>query len=479
MIPSMSARSVLSCLSPHSIALIWFVVGLLVSVSGWLGLLGAPLQLLLLLPLMVLIYELQQIWSELQHSPRLRTLALLLALIWISHAIQVFVPETGFDAVWYHLPVAAADIAAGKFVFMPELYQSANPLFSDSIFFLGFMLSGELGAKGVAYLLGLSLVLISYKLAKTLLSPAWALLAAAMVSVMQGVTWQSASFYVDVALAMWLLGAIGCTLTSTTHTSAKPTAAVLPISLLKIPPALIVSSMFLGAALATKLFAILYLPLFAWIYWQRTRSVRLTGILLLLAGLVLLPYLVFAAIHLGNPFYSIFNHVAGISAIGAPTLVSQIISATASLWYSPIAILLSRDYISPMVILTVPALVWLMRSRRVLHEAERLLGLFVINSWLIWWYVPPRSTRYALAGFIVLLLLLIKWAREYFVAKGWKPAILYIACVCCVLLLVIPRIMVNVRSARYLTGMQSKTDYISQFKDGWIDAPLTTWHQLD
>src|SRR5690606_12153593 len=124
------------------------------------------------------------------------------------HATGIFVPETGFDAVWYHLPVIKAFSEAHRFVYLPDLYQSLNPLFSDSIFLLGFQVAGDLGTQAIAYAFGLTLVIITYALSRAVLPRTWALGVTLLISTFQVVTWQASSFYIDVAKAVWELAAV-------------------------------------------------------------------------------------------------------------------------------------------------------------------------------------------------------------------------------------------------------------------------------
>ena len=163
----------------------------------------------------------------------------LLILIWMSHLVQVFTPEAGFDAVWYHLPVVKAISEQKKLVFIPELYQSTNPLFSDLIFGVGFIFAGELGSKIVAYLFGLAVIVSSYILSRKLLNRSWSLIVILTVSTFQVVAWQSASFYVDVAKAFWEISSI-LTLLRWKDTQQRKW--------------LFVSALLFSASLATKLF---------------------------------------------------------------------------------------------------------------------------------------------------------------------------------------------------------------------------------
>jgi hypothetical protein len=137
-----------------------------------------------------------------------KAIFILVILTWMSHLVQVFTPEVGFDAVWYHLPVIKAILEQQKLVFIPDFYQSANPLLSDLIFGIGFFFAGELGSKIVAYLFGVALIVSSYILSRKFLNKFWSLVVVLIISTFQVVAWQSASFYVDVAKAFWEISSL-------------------------------------------------------------------------------------------------------------------------------------------------------------------------------------------------------------------------------------------------------------------------------
>lgn len=176
-----------------------------------------------------------------------------LIVVWFSHLVGVFTPEVGFDAVWYHLPVAKAIMEQGSLVYLPELYQSVNPLLSDLFFTIGYWLGGELGAKVVAYFFGLSLIVASYKLSRQFLTKTWSLWLILLVSTFQVIAWQSSSFYVDVAKASWELWSLHCLLRWWYEWQ---------------PRQLIASGLLFGFSLGTKLFSLILWPLMVVFVWS-------------------------------------------------------------------------------------------------------------------------------------------------------------------------------------------------------------------
>jgi hypothetical protein len=251
---------------------IWslWVCGAAATVAGFLGAFAPELAVLLVVPLAALALLGTAIAARFSRLATLeRHLLYVLSATWALHLLQVFVPESGFDALWYHLPVAEVVLDNQRFIYDPGLYQSLNPLFADAVFFLGFAWQRELGAKVVAYLFGLALVAISYVLARRQLPRAWSLVTVLVVSAFQVVAWQSSSFYIDLAKAAWELAAVVYLLEYLKERGGVERPA-------KAGRWLLASGLMLGASLASKAFSVVLLPVFAgMLLWSRLSSVRI------------------------------------------------------------------------------------------------------------------------------------------------------------------------------------------------------------
>lgn len=393
-----------------------------------------------------------------------------LIVVWLSHLIGVFTPEVGFDAVWYHLPVAKAIIKAGRLVYLPELYQSVNPLISDLIFTVGYFLGGELGVKVVAYFFGLSLSVSLYQLARQFLSKKWALWVCLVVSTFQVVAWQSSSFYVDVAKASWEVWSLYFLLRWGRTTGVSRTKNLL------------FSAIFFGFSLGTKLFSLLLWPWWLGIVWWRRNQKLQAWLECLLFGLVSvlppLPFYWFAWRTTGHPFYSLVVHLKQLGRIGAGvSLWAHLGQRSLVLYQLPVRLLLARDYASLILIVFLPFLIKF-RHRIWRQKEKRILLLFTIWQVIIWWYLPPLSTRYALSGFVVWALLSVQVVAWQVKDKPDYYLPLLITLTMSFLVSFAPRFYVNYRSWRYLSGQQTKKQYLQQFLDGNIDQPLKAWHQV-
>ncbi len=427
-----------------------FLDGFTATIVGFLGWFCLPLSLIILLPFatfVAILLRLGQLFPKLKRSEKI--LLCILGVIWLIHFTGVFVPETGFDAVWYHLPIVSQFVQSHRIVYISTYYQSLNPMFSDLIFLLGYQVLRELGAKLVAFLFATTLLLVSYQIARKFFNRWWSLLCVLIISTFQVVAWQSSSFYVDIAKAVWELAAVWMFLESEFSQSA----------------------LYFGASLATKLFSIFLLPSFL----LTRRSLKF----LLIAILIAAPFYVFAYRITGNPFISFSIHEAKLSEIGGNASVPwYVLQRTLALPSSLTQLtLFSRDYAS--LIFLVFIAIFFFNLKKIWQNTQlRFLLIFAANQWLIWWYIPPLSTRYALSGFVILLILFL-WAIEQYIQKHptYRTPFLT-AIVFSILFNLLPRIVPLKRNLIYLFGKQTKTQYIQQFYDGNIDQHLKNWYHL-
>jgi len=444
----------------------WLVIGIFFTIlsffhfmhSSTFWLLGVPFGLLILIGFKTFYCFLELPWVE-------KMLFAGLILIWLLHAIGVLVPETGFDAVWYHLPVAEAVIAARGLVVLPDLYQSLNPLFSDLVLAAGFGLGRELGAKLVAYGLAATLVLVTYQLARLKISRFWSLWLVLCVSLFQVITWQASSFYVDAAKALWEIAALW----------------VLLQTKKELPQRAFVAGSFLGASIATKAFSWILLPVFLLLILQISGTKKIKTMSLAILGTLSLglPFYFRTWWITGMPFLSIGLHLKKLDEIGGShSLINYVLERATtfptSLWT---LVFLVRDYTSPILIIFLPLVIF--HFRYLWSDIfYRSLLLFGLMQYVLWWVVPPLSTRYALSGFIVLLLVAIG-AAERTSQKNknfFKPLVLTLLLTVGITFL--PRLVVATKNLEYLVTKPSLEKYLPQFYDGSLDEHLKRWYRL-
>lgn len=439
-----------------TVFVLFFIIGVFLTVFGFLGLLsGVFLTISFVLSILLVCMGCYAFILRIKSLDRFETVIFyLLSVILVLHFIQVLVPETGFDALWYHLPVAKEILAREGIVYMSEIYQTLNPLFSDLYFVAGYSVLGETGSKLVAYLFMLLLLQATYLLSRSFLNRKFSLLVVLCVSTFQVVAWQSASFYVDVAKGFWEIA--GLWIVTTNHPNRVKYAAL-----------------FFSASLATKLFSLLLLPIFIYSFVQGTVVVGIVYLLLLPC-----MYYLFSYWHTGDPFYVLSLVLKNLDQIGGTTsFFTFAIKRTVQVIVSPYYFTTARDYVFPL--LTPLGAVFLFAFNKVWKtERLRILLLFSVLSWLIWWFVPPLSTRYALSGFVTLLICVVYGVQKYVVKSTRHEQVLVALLLISVLVNAVPRIFVAKRSLTYLFGGQTQQQYLEQFYDGSIDDKIKSWYRL-
>lgn len=436
------------------LVLSWFFCGLIATIAGFIGLFYPVLSVLLILPLSLIGVGIIVTITKIHSFSNIQKIIITsIGIWWLLHSLQVFVPETGFDALWYHLPLAKQTTSHHQFIGDLQFYQSFNPQFSDVIFYLGYAVAGEIGAKIIAYLFAITLIFTTYILSRIFLSKTFSLLTVLLVSSFQVVGWQSSSFYIDLAKAFWELSALILII----HKEQGSLAGLT-----------------FGASLASKVFSILLLPIkvvIAWLMSGKKYAIQFTVFSILIA----LPYYIFAYHISGNAFYSVFHHTEKIGEIGAaPSAISYSIQRTISLPKLFIEMVATREYTTLLIILFFP---FLITFRKKIMKNKQLLALIIFSLYqiLIWWYVPPTSSRYAVSGFITATIVVV-----YFLEKNSKYKKLIVLGLIIAGILTMPiRMIVAHRSWHYISGLQTREEYLQQFYDGNVDSVLKSWHQLN
>ncbi len=378
-----------------------------------------------------------------------------LIFIWALHFLQVLVPETGFDALWYHLPVVKEIGRAGGLIYLPQLYQSVNPLFSDLYFLSGYSTFGIFGTKMIAYIFASLLSIASYYLARLFIDRKFSLLVTIFVSTFQVVSWQSASFYVDVAKAFFEI--VG--LFFIFYYCRKN-----------------VGLLFFSASLSTKLFSILLLPFFIFSFGFKDFFAK-KGIVDI-ALLLTIPffYYYFAYLNTGNPFYSFALHTNKLQEIGGHSNpIYFILEKMSTLPRSLVSFVIARDYVNPVLVLFFIPLI--LKIKNIWLDTNlRVLFVFSVAQWLVWWFVPPLSTRYALSGFISLLILGITVVVREYIKNKIQSRRFLLFLLFLGMLTITPRVIVANRSLKYILTNQTQKNYMEQFYDGSIDEKINNWY---
>ncbi len=388
-----------------------------------------------------------------------KILLTLLLLGSLSHAVQVFVPETGFDAVWYHLPVAVGVIQHNGLYYSPQLYQSVNPPFSDLFFTAGYFFAGELGAKITAYFFYLAFICSFYALSRVYISRTKALALTLLVSLFQVVSWQAASFYIDVAKAFWEMSLLWMLVTSEPKMQKHKYYWI---------------GLLLGASVATKQFSLLLIPLILILVWMQSKSIKKCVDVFVFAAAVVLPHFVFTFLYTGSLFVSTMLHIDKLQEIGGSATIWAFASQKLmAIWQLPFALFVARDYVFPpqaFVFIAAALMCW---KKNIRSTSLTVHGVFSGYYYLLWWFIPPLSTRYALTGLSTsLIFVVVVFENQLSKYRRTVVSLFFLL----IIGMFVPRLFVNARSLTFLLGFQDKKQYLQQFLDTNIDTPLMRWH---
>lgn len=398
-----------------------------------------------------------------------RLLLVMLACIWTSHFLQVLVPETGFDAVWYHLPVLQQLVLSNGFTTSPTLYQLLYPLWSDLAYLPAFVLARDLGAKVTAFGGGIALVFSTFALSRMYLTRTWSLLTVLTVSTFQVVAWQSASFYIDVFIACFIVGGMWHLLFAHGQSHAESKVSVVLN--------LCAAGVLFGFAIGSKHFNIALLVPIGLSTVFLFRKIQPSLLTIIISGIVAMPWYIHAYNHTQQWLYPALSHWSDLTgATGSPSSLQYLFERFISLPLSLIKVVIARDYVSPIVVLAPFVIAYLWLKNRISKNMLPLV-IFFVFQWGIWWFIPPLSSRYALAGFIIAVILVAIFFQNFVRSRRITTAVISILLLMSIVNM-IPRLYVNYRSLMFLSGQQSKEEYLHQFLDGNLDGPLRKWHKL-
>jgi 4-amino-4-deoxy-L-arabinose transferase-like glycosyltransferase len=257
----------------------------------------------------------------------------------------------------------------------------------------------------------------------------------------------------------------------------------------------VVAGLCLGAALASKLFVIVLLPfwLVAVVLSSKNQWSKHVAIFSLCALAVVTPFWVHTAQFGGSPWYPLQMGSDALSVIGGANSWSAYIwDQSIKIWWAPWYLSISRDYVSPLIPWCLPLLflvAW--RYRKSLRVAafwqsrQRLLVLvpIIVGEMAVWWYLPPVSSRYALTGFLCLLMVEVMAVREilsHMKPRAAQQCMKFVVAVWCgaVIFGLLPRMGVAAKTMLWVMRGADKEVYYENVRDGWIDKHLQKWIEI-
>ena len=295
----------------------------------------------------------------------------------LLNLIGVFMPELGFDALWYHLTLPKLWLLKEQWYFPGGLlYYSAMPRLMETIFIPLVKYTGTIGPKLTQYIAGIITAALIYQITyKLTQKKLWSWFAANLFYATWLVSWQSSSAYVDLSRTMF---------------------ESLALYFLVINKKILPAGIFLGLAISTKLQALGSLLIYSLVF-----SPALLGISLFVA----FPWFAIAYHFTSNPFYPLFE------GFMIKTQLSQV-PTTLRVLLVPY-----DDILSPVIGLLVMFTLLALFSPKVRKIAA--IGILGMIYYLL---TPPPSTRYFLPYLPALII-----SSVYILSRIKDPKIIYIS----------------------------------------------------
>ncbi|MBI2326327.1 hypothetical protein HYU91_02980 [Candidatus Collierbacteria bacterium] len=294
--------------------------------------------------------------------------------------LGVFMPELGFDALWYHLTLSKLFLSKHQWYFPGGLYYySAMPRLGELIGLPFLALFGYIGPKFVQFFSGLIASLLIYRLAKRFTQDK--LLSLTAVNLFYAtwlVSWQSSSAYVDLIRTLFELSALFIILKSKflNHKS------------------ILLAGLFMGFAIGVKWHALGTLALLSFIF---------TPAIIPIALLIAFPWFLIAFHFTGNPLHPLFERFMTTTQLAqvephfyAPLSILRRIIASPIFLTRP-----ADDFLSPVTgVIYMISFFGLISSNKIIRK----VSLFGILGTFMFLLIPPPSTRYFLPYFPAIII---------------------------------------------------------------------------
>lgn len=372
----------------------------------------------------------------------------------LIHGIGILIPETGFDALWYHLPIVRDMAVSHQIRIVPSIPQSNQPRLGEIIFLPWFLMFSTTGVKICTFLLTLLLLFLTYQLSRRYLDELEALLIVLLVASFHTVAWQATSAYVDILRTCFEL------------------AALLAVMHKKVW----LMGLCLGLALLTKSVALLFLPPFI-LFLITKRGIRKASGVLILSVSLFLPSQIQGIMGQGIlPAWEIFSSHADHLILRNGHLLGWVILGLSKLLVLPIELSFhAESYTTPVFLFAFP---FILAEGQWLWRVYRAEVVFLLASLSTWVFVVPVSVRYDLSAIILALIVCfmaaLRFANRYSVVK---TLLVFLAGLNIVFNLSI-RLGVILRSAPFLLGQETESQYLNRFNQGILKGPLEEWYRV-
>ncbi|HSX09751.1 MAG TPA: hypothetical protein VLF93_06365 [Candidatus Saccharimonadales bacterium] len=391
-------------------------------------------------------------------------LVILFVILAAVNLIGALGPELAFDALWYHLTLPKLYLLHHSIFHIPGglLYYSDMPKLGETLYIGALSIGNEIAAKVIHYFFGVISAVALYKVSRKFFSIFVSLVVILIFYSNLVVDSESISAYIDLIRTFFEITALWSLLNWVENKKIS---------------SFILSALFLGGAITTKVLAIgdlfVYLPLITVIFlsssfkmslklFSYTFKNKLISLLISLAlfsfiaFLIPSPWLVTSFIHTGNPFYPFFTSIYPIH----PTQFG-IIQFFVGLWN---IFMYSSDPISPLYLIFFPLLVITFIK---LQKEIKLIVLYCVLSLILWYFTPQTGGGRFLLPYLPAFSMVCGAMYAYFDKKTTKNAkflskMLFFTIIFVILISIGYRFLANYKYMPVLLHRQTTSQFLIQ-----------------
>lgn len=347
-------------------------------------------------------------------TPKTTFICISLTLIFIQilvNYVGALGPELGFDALWYHLTLPKLFLQNHSiFHIGGVLYYSDMPKLVEMLYIPALAFGNEIVAKNIHFFFGILCIVALFLMGKKLFGEKVGILACLIFYANLVVGFESITAYVDLGRTFFELLAFW----SFTYWVKE-----------KKMKWLIVSAMFVGLCITTKLLAVgtllLFLILIAFVLVQKRYSflvvIKYTLIYSMTSLVIPLPWFIFSFVQTGNFFYPLFTAIYPVHIqFSQFNPISYIFSLFSVLLHAD-------DPLSPIYFIILPVI--LLQSKKI-FKTHPLLLIYSFLATIIWFLTPQTGGGRFILVYLPLFSLLTSYIILEIAEKNIKKILIVI-----------------------------------------------------
>lgn len=381
-------------------------------------------------------------------------LGILLFFFFSFNLIAALAPDLGFDALWYHLTEAKIYVASHKIFYIPGslLYYSAMPRLVEMFFTLGLLIYNDILAKLFHFAFGILIFIAVYCFSNRFFNKKISFLAAGLFYTIREIGFLSSTAYIDLGTTFFgLLFTYSFFIWFFQKDSSRKW--------------LYLSAVFLGLALATKHWAVIFLPVsILGILIKEKKNLLPLISFLIISILIASPWYFDAYFHTKNPFYPLFSFAAPEHLQYAKNLSDWFFNLHPKLFPKIFWETFTKNISPFLMVIPIAFLFW--------RSIDRKIKYFILFGFIFfigWSYIPTLVSRYLLPGIPVLMI-----SSAYVFQKLFQKRVLNYLFKLIIIFVLIFNLQILFRTNqdffKVVLGTQTRHDFLSKKVAGdiWV-----------